>query len=142
MIVMVTVNPEEVLHASYSCNQRSSFPVILLRSGFRKPADRRCLCPTPARPLSTGVKPAHVLYSPNVELPSATVETLPYDAEVILKLNVDENGQAQDVQVVKSPSPLLDEPVAELVRQSRFRPATLDNQPVATPMTLTVVVQH
>lgn len=98
--------------------------------------------PTPARPLSTGVKPAHVLYSPNVELPSATVETLPYDAEVILKLNVDENGQAQDVQVVKSPSPLLDEPVAELVRQSRFRPATLDNQPVATPMTLTVVVQH
>ena len=28
------------------------------------------------------------------------------------------------------------------VRQSRFRPATLDNQPVASPMNLTVVVQH
>jgi hypothetical protein len=32
--------------------------------------------------------------------------------------------------------------VADAVRQTRFRPATLDNQPVATDMTLTVFVQH
>lgn len=94
------------------------------------------------RPLSTGVKPARVLDTPRIELPPAAADTLLNNAEVVLKLNVDENGQAQDVQVVKSASPYLDEPVAAAVRQSRFRPATLDNQPIATDMTLTVIVQH
>jgi TonB family protein len=97
---------------------------------------------TTTRPLSTGVKPAHALYTPNVKLSQAAVETLPYYAEVVLKLNVDEKGLAQDVEVVKSPSQYLDGPVAAAVRQYRFRPAMLDNQPVETPMTLTVVVQH
>jgi TonB family protein len=98
--------------------------------------------PASTRPLSTGVKPARVLSAPNVDLSPAAADTLPYNAEVVLKLNVDENGQAQDVEVVKSPSKYLDAPVAAAVRQARFRPATLDNQPVASDMTLTVVVQH
>lgn len=94
------------------------------------------------RALSTGVKPAHVLSTTDVDLSPAAAETLPYAAEVVVQLNVDEKGQAQDVQVVKSPSHYLDGPVAAAVRQYRFRPATLDHQPVATPMTLTVIVQR
>jgi TonB family protein len=97
---------------------------------------------TPTRPLSTGVKPAHVISTANVDLTPAALETLPYGAEVVLKLNVDEKGQPQDIQVVKSPSHYLDGPVADAVKQYRFSPASLDNQPVVTPMTLTVVVQH
>ncbi len=97
---------------------------------------------TAARPISTGVVPAHVLYSPNIELTPAAAQTLQPDAEVVLTLNVNEKGQAEDVEVVKSPSHYLDGPVAAAVRQYRFRPATLDNQPVTTPMTLTVVVEH
>jgi TonB family protein len=97
---------------------------------------------TPARALSTGVVPAHVLYSPNIELTPAAAQTLPQDAEVVLTLNVNAKGQAEDVEVVKSPSRYLDGPVADAVRQYRFRPAMLDNQPVTTPMTLTVVVEH
>jgi len=97
---------------------------------------------TATRPVSTGVKPARLLHSTNVDLTPTAAETLPFDAEVVLKLNVDENGNAQNVQVIKSPSPVLDAPVAAAVRQFRFRPATLDNQPVATDLTLTVVVAH
>ena len=97
---------------------------------------------TPTRALSTGVVPAHVLSSSNIDLTPAAAQTLPQDAEVVLTLNVNEKGQAEDVEVVKSPSRYLDAPVAAAVRQYRFRPATLDNQPVATPMTLTVVVEH
>jgi TonB family protein len=97
---------------------------------------------TATHSLSTGVKPARVLSAPDVDLSPAAQDTLPYNAEVVLTLNVDENGKAQDIQIVKSPSHYLDGPVAAAVRQYRFRPATLDNQPVATPMTLTVVVQH
>ena len=95
---------------------------------------------TPARPISTGVKQAHVLYSPNIDLPASAI--LPNDAEFVLKLNVDENGKPQDVEVVKSLNPDVDASVAAAVRQFRFRPATLDKQPIATDMTLTVVMER
>jgi TonB family protein len=95
----------------------------------------------PARTISTGVKPARVLYAPDVDLTPAAAGTLPYNAEVVLTLNVDANGKTQNVQVIKSPNQYLDGPVADAVRQYRFRPATLDNQPVATPVTVTVVVR-
>jgi len=97
---------------------------------------------TPARPISTGVTPAHLVYSHNITLTPTTVETLPLNAAVVLKLNVDETGQAKDIQVVKSPDAALDAPVAAAVRQFRFSPAILDNQAVATDLTLTVVVAH
>jgi TonB family protein len=67
---------------------------------------------------------------------------LPPSTEVVLTLNVDASGQPQDVQVVKSPNHILDQPVSAAIRQTRFRPAMLDNQPVATDLTLTVVVQQ
>ncbi|HUD14453.1 MAG TPA: TonB family protein [Terracidiphilus sp.] len=92
------------------------------------------------RPLSTGVTPIQVVYTPRIELSSMAAETVLPNAEVVLKLNVDENGQPQNVQVVKSPNQFLDEPVSAAIRQARFRPAKLDNQPVATDLTLTVVV--
>jgi len=94
------------------------------------------------RPLSTGVTPARVLFTPRIDLTPAAAETILPNAEVVLKLNVDADGQPQDVEVVKSPNHYLDEPVAAAIRQTRFRPATLDHQPVATDLTLTVVVQQ
>jgi TonB family protein len=97
---------------------------------------------TTTRPLSTGVTPAHVIYSPDLNLSPAAAETLPFGAEVVVKLNVDEKGLPTDIEIVKSPTHYLDAPVVAAVRQYRFRPASLDNQPVATPMTLTILVQR
>jgi len=97
---------------------------------------------TSTRSLSTGVVPAQVISTPKIELNPAALETMPYQAEVVLKLNIDEKGLASNVQVLKSPTRYLDGPVADAVRQFRFRPATLDNQAVPTDMTLTVVVQQ
>jgi TonB family protein len=94
------------------------------------------------RPRSTGVTPVRVLYTPRIDLSPTVVEAIPANAQVVLKLSVDENGQPQDVQVVKSPNRFLDEPVSAAIRQARFRPAKLDNQPVATDLTLTVVVEQ
>ncbi len=95
-----------------------------------------------ARPLSAGVTPARVISTATTDLTPAALGILPYNAEVVLTLNVDAKGQPQNVQVVKSPNRYLDAPVVAAVRQYRFRPATLDNQAVATPITLTVVVQR
>ncbi len=95
---------------------------------------------TPARPVSTGVVPAQVVYAPGVEIPFTA--SFPADAEVVLQLNVGEDGQARDIQVVKSDSTTLNTPVIDAVRKFRFRPATLDNQAIEVPLNLTVVVQH
>ena len=101
---------------------------------------------TPARPLSTGVKPAHVLSSRGVDAASICrspgSKLCAVGAEVVLSLNVDEKGRAQSIQVVNSSNHQLDGPVAESVSHYCFRPATLDNQPVNAPMTLAVLVQR
>jgi TonB family protein len=93
-----------------------------------------------ARRLSTGVQPAHVLYSPSISVPASAV--MPTNAEFVVRCNVTEAGRAQDVEVLKSASTQLDSQVVAAVRQFRFRPATLDRQPVATEMTLTVFVER
>jgi TonB family protein len=98
--------------------------------------------PTANRSLSTGVIPAQVLSTPRIELTPAASETMLPQAEVVLTLNVDEKGLASNVQVLKSPSHYLDGPVADAVRQFRFRPATLDNQAIPSDITLTVVVNR
>ena len=95
---------------------------------------------TPARPVSTGVIPAHVLYSAGIELPSTA--SIPNDAEVVLELNVGEDGNARDIEVVKSINPQLDAPVVAAVRKFRFSPAKLDNQAISVPLSLTIMVQH
>ena len=115
-------------------------PLFLSAAALATPPATDDATSTPTRPHSTGVKPAHVLYAQNVAVP--TFAFVPHNAEFVVHLNVDENGKPQDVQIVKSASSDLDAPVADAVRQFLFRPTTLDNQPVATHMTLTVMVQQ
>jgi protein TonB len=92
-------------------------------------------------PVSTGVKPAQILSSVPVELPTVTPDIAAFhQAEVILSLNVDEAGKPTDVQIKKSPNADLDQAVLAAVRKFRFEPATLDNKPVEVPMTLTLEV--
>jgi TonB family protein len=96
---------------------------------------------TQVRPVSTGVKPAHVISSVNIQLPSTPDGSFVNRAEVVVHLNVDASGKPQDLEVVKTPSFALNAPVLEAVRQFRFEPATVNNQIVSQPLTLTVVVQ-
>ncbi len=98
---------------------------------------------TSVLPVSTGVIPPKVIYATEIELPGdGTAERFPNDAEVVLHLNVDKAGKVQDVQVVKSLYPDLNPHVVDAVRQFRFRPAKLDNQPIPVDMKLTLDVQH
>ena len=96
---------------------------------------------TQVRPVSTGVKSAHVISSVNIQLPSTPDASYLNGAEVVVHLNVDPSGKPQDLQVIKTPSVALNAPVLEAVRQFRFEPATVNNQIVSQPLTLTVVVQ-
>jgi TonB family protein len=64
------------------------------------------------------------------------------DSMVVLKLNVDEQGKPEDIQIVNTVNPTLGADVIDAVRQFRWRPAKLDNQPIATDLTLHLLVKR
>jgi protein TonB len=56
---------------------------------------------------------------------------------VILEALIGEDGRVRDVRVLRS-TPLLDRAAEDAVKQWRFRPPLLNDQPVAVLMTVTV----
>jgi hypothetical protein len=96
--------------------------------------------PTPVR-ISTGIIAPVLLGSPVLSLPSGfSFDLIPSDAQVLLSLTVDEKGNPQNIHVVKSFSPFIDSRVIDTVSQFHFRPGTIDNQPTAVDLNLTVNV--
>jgi len=97
----------------------------------------------PAIRVTTGVIPPAVLNSGNFTVSADALSGVFIDKpSVVLALTVNEKGLAQDVHVVRSVNPKVDAQVLEAVREFKFRPATLDQQPVSVDLHLTVVVQR
>jgi len=90
--------------------------------------------------VSTGVKAPVVLDTAAISLPQGMLDTLPAGAQVALALTVDKYGVPQNIRVVKSLNQSLDASVVEAVRHFRFRPGTMDNQPIPVDLNLTVTV--
>jgi len=94
--------------------------------------------PTPAR-VSTGVIPPALIDSANLSIPPGFAQfMIPDGAEVGLTFTVDEKGVPQNIQVVKPYNLFWDARVVDAVRQFHYHPGTIDNQPVAMDMNLTV----
>jgi TonB family protein len=99
--------------------------------------------PTTAVRISTGVTFPQLVQSAAVEIPAGTFEAINSpDAEVGLKVNIDEQGNARDIQVIKSVNSDLDARVVSAVSKFRFTPATLDNEVIPVTIGLNVVVKH
>jgi TonB family protein len=95
---------------------------------------------TQERRVSTGVTSPEIIGSANIHIPPSTLlRNDAFGSEVVLSLRVDEKGNAENIRVVKSANRDLDARVVEGVRQSHFRPATLDNQ--AIPLDVNMVVE-
>jgi len=89
--------------------------------------------------VSTGVIAPVLLDSASFHIPATAA--VASSGEVVLALNVDEKGDARHVRIVKSASPALDSKVVAAVLQSHFKPATLNNHPIAVDLDLKVKVQ-
>lgn len=112
--------------------------VLVSASAFAAAPKADVTVATQYRPVSTGVV-APVLEGNQLHInPIAAAAS---SGEVVLSLQVDEKGDARNVHVVKSASPLLDSKVVAAVLQSRFKPATLNNQAIPVDLALTVKVQ-
>jgi hypothetical protein len=96
-----------------------------------------------ARPVSTGVTGAQLVYSPKIEIPAEEVSSaFPNPAQVVLKVSLDETGSPKTIQVLKPLSQDIDARVVSAVKQFRWRPAVLDNQTIPVSMNLIVQVQR
>ena len=93
--------------------------------------------------VTTGVSTPEIIDPSAIRIPAADVSRMvPSEGEVVLSLNVDQNGNPTNVQVVKSLNAAVDARVVSAVRESRFRPATLDHQAIPLDMKLVVVVRR
>ena len=90
--------------------------------------------------VSTGVKAPVVLDTAEISLPPNMLDTLPVGAQVGLALTVDRYGVPQNIRVVKSLNQSLDASVVDAVRQFRFLPGSMDNEPVPVDLNLTVTI--
>jgi periplasmic protein TonB len=75
--------------------------------------------------------PPKVLYQVEPQYTEAA-RTAKVSGSVLLKLTVDENGDAQDIQVEKSLDEGLDQNAIQAVREWRFAPGTEDGKAVST----------
>lgn len=95
--------------------------------------------PTQGVRVSTGVTGPELLSPKSVD--ASIAAKAPGDKKVVVSLQVDENGKAKNVLIVKSAGANNDSRVLEAVRGFRFRPGTVSNQAFPENMKITVVVQ-
>ena len=94
---------------------------------------------TPRVRVSTGVIGPKLLESSDVTIPDGYADrSIPGNGQVGLSFTIDEKGRPENVQVTKSLDPLWDARVVDAVRQFRYRPGTVSNEPIPVEMNLTV----
>jgi TonB family protein len=94
---------------------------------------------TQAVRVSTGVTaPVVVKSAPLATHPLTLDLAAQHQAEMVVDLTVNEKGEPTNVRVQKSFDPAVDAAVVDAVRQYKFRPGTLDQQPIAVDVALKV----
>lgn len=93
--------------------------------------------------VSTGVTSPKIIHDIRIVRLSDTItQIFPTVSEVSVTLQVDEKGQAHNVQIATPVNSYLDAHVVDAVRQMHFRPATLNNQAISVDMDLTINFQR
>ncbi len=90
---------------------------------------------------STGVTPPKLVHSVNVTADSmATWRLVGNNCKFVVSMVVDTTGKPSELKILESPAKELDQNVLAAVRQYRFTPGMVSNQPVAFPLNLEVVI--
>ncbi|HLJ77890.1 MAG TPA: TonB family protein [Acidobacteriaceae bacterium] len=99
--------------------------------------------PTAVTRVTTGVIAPQINSTAVIHIPADRIlDTYPNPATMLVRLDVDASGKAAGIQILHSISPRVDANVLQAIRQMRWRPAVLDNQPIAMTVNLTVAVEH
>jgi TonB family protein len=139
-----------LLHAQANspAKTQTSTTAQVLESKLAKPeaiADSDgAVATVPTQRISTGVKAPKLISTVDVVAGTNSLwNVIPVERSLVVSLVVDQHGKPEDVKIVKSAGATqLDENVLDAVSQYRFKPGTLDNQPVSVPVNLEITVQH
>jgi TonB family protein len=94
---------------------------------------------TPLR-VSSGVVVPKLLHT--VDISSEGINAIPGIRKTyVVEMTVDKNGEPDNVRIVQSEAATMDKNVLDAVRQYRFKPGTLDHQPISFPVSLALVVK-
>ena len=97
--------------------------------------------PAASKPLriSTGVVWPRLISEPTLHVSSDDFMGRDLSStHMIVAFTVDEDGKPQNVHLLESVNPILDERVVESVRKYRFEPATLNDQKIAVDVNMRV----
>jgi TonB family protein len=98
---------------------------------------------TQSHRISTGLVAPEIVDPASIRVFSGDMPVMaPSEGKVVLSMNIDANGRAQDIKILKSFAPEVDAHVVASVSKAQFHPATLDKQAVACDMNLVVVVRR
>jgi hypothetical protein len=94
---------------------------------------------TPLR-VSSGVVAPKLVHTVDVSA-EGTFTALLTAKTYVIEMTVSKNGDPSDLKVTQSDNAVMSRNILEAVRQYRFKPGTLDNQPIDFPLALEVVVK-
>jgi hypothetical protein len=121
----------------------SSFALAAAAATPQPNNDATAATPATDHRVTTGVIAPRVNGPAVVHIPGDSIfDTWSNPAKMLVRLDLDANGNATGAEVLHSISPAVDARVIAAVRQFHWRPASLDNQPIPLTVNLTVEIQH
>ncbi len=145
MLAILAISPL-MMHAQVkSSAQPGSTPI--LESSNAQPAalagiksNDHVSTPTALR-VSSGVIAPVLVYTVNVDRNHILHDTSGQDRLVSVGMTVDATGKPTDLKVIKSEDKFTDGGILSAVSQYRYKPATLDGNPVPTEVTVNFKIQ-
>lgn len=124
--------------SSVKLEAKNEVAMMLVAHGESKPETENANVPPPLK-VSTGVIGPKLISEPSITVSADDFPgRQPATHHMLVSFRVDEKGVPQNVQLVRSVSPIVDWQIMNAVRQYRFKPATLDNENVPVQMTMRV----
>lgn len=119
------------------------FPMLVTSAAVASSPKSDAAVATQNLRVSTGVTAPELIDPTDIHIAASENDrVLPAGVSVVLAMNVDPQGNAHNLRVVKSVNADLDARVIAAVSQSHFRPAKLDNQAIPYDLNLVVQVQR
>jgi Gram-negative bacterial TonB protein C-terminal len=97
----------------------------------------------PDQNVTTGITPVRVTQTQWVRMPGALpTDEMPKVSKFLIHLKVSKDGMPEDLHMIHSSDPLLDNSVIASVSDFRFDPAHLDHHDIRIPVNLTVLLHR
>lgn len=115
-----------------------ALPSFMLHAQANPPATTMAVSAESVHRVSTGVVAPKLIRSSDFVADAQAREWIANGSKFVVSMVVDPAGKPTDLKVVQSSFVGLDQAVLASVSQYRFAPGTVNNQPVAVPLTLEI----